>query len=97
MPSVILTEEARGDVVRLRSFLREKSPQAALRLGNVLADTFDVLARSPRLGRPITSVLGLHRLVVPFGAGGYVLHYRYLSDSDGLHVLRIRHTREAGD
>lgn len=97
MPSVILTEEARADVVRLRSFLREKSPQAASRLGNVLADTFGLLARSPHLGRPVTSIVGLHRLVIPFGAGGYVLHYRYVSDSDGLQVLRIRHTREAGD
>ena len=97
MPSVIITEEARADVVRLRSFLREKSPLAASRLGNVLADTFGLLARSPCLGRPVTSVVGLHRLVIPFGAGGYVLHYRYVSDSNGLQVLRIRHTREAGD
>lgn len=97
MPSVIVTQEAHADVVRLRQFLRDNSPQAALRLGNVLADTFDLLARSPRLGRPVESVLGLHRLVIPFGAGGYVLHYRYLNDAGNLHVLRIRHSREAGD
>lgn len=97
MPSVIVTKEARADVARLRQFLREHSPQAAFRFGNTLADTFDMLARYPRLGRPVESVVGLHRLVIPFGAAGYVLHYRYVTDSDGLHVLRIRHSREAGD
>lgn len=97
MPSVIITEAARADVVRLRAFLREHSPQAAFRLGHTLADAFDLLARSPRLGRPVESVAGLHRLVIPFGAGGYVLHYRYHTDANALHVLRIRHSRENGN
>ena len=97
MPSVIVTKEARADVVRLRQFLRENSPQAASRFGNTLADTFELLSRNPRLGRPVETIVGLHRLVIPFGAAGYVMHYRYLSDSDGLHVLRLRHSRETGE
>lgn len=94
MPSVIITKEARADMVLLREFLREHNPQAASRFGQILADTLGLLARNPRLGRPLASALGLHRLVIPFGAAGYVLHYRYMSDADALHVLRIRHSRE---
>lgn len=97
MPSVIVTQEARADVVRLRQFLREQSPQAASRLGNTLADTFELLAQNPRLGRPVETIVGLHRLVIPFGAAGYVMHYRYISDQDGLYVLKIRHSRETGE
>ncbi|MCG9116995.1 type II toxin-antitoxin system RelE/ParE family toxin [Laribacter hongkongensis] len=94
MPSVIVTRAARADLVRLREFLRENNPKAAESFANALADVLDLLATSPRMGRPVTAAVGLHRLVVPFGAGGYVLHYRYASDRDGLHVLRIRHSRE---
>lgn len=97
MPSVIVTKEARADVIRLRQFLRENSPQAAARFGNQLADTLDMLARFPRLGRPVPTVSGLYRLSIPFGVSGYVMLYRYITDSDGLQVLRIRHDREKGD
>ena len=96
MPSVIVTQAARVDVIRLRTFLRERSPQAAFQFGNTLAGTLDRLAENPRIGRPVESSVGLHRLVMPFVASGYVLHYRYLSHSEALHVLRIRHSREAG-
>lgn len=97
MPSVIVTQSARADLVRLREFLLEHSPQAANRFGRTLADVFDALAINPRLGRPVESVVGLHRLVIPFGAAGYVLHYRYMTDADDLFVLTIRHSREQGD
>lgn len=96
MPSVIVTQAARADALRLREFLKERSPQAAHLFGHTLADTLDRLAHNPRLGRPLTNVVGLHRLVMLFGAAGYVLHYRYLSHSNELLVLRIRHSREAG-
>lgn len=97
MPSVIVTPSARADLVRLREFLLEHSTQAANRFGRTLADVLDALAVNPRLGRPVESVVGLHRLVIPFGAAGYVLHYRFITDADGLFVLTIRHSREQGD
>ena len=99
MPSVIITPSARADILRLREFLREKSPQAAYQFGNSLADTLDRLAQNPRMGRPIEQVVGLHRLVMPFGAAGYVLHYRYLAygNDDRLYLLRLRHSREIGN
>ena len=99
MPSVIITPSARADILRLREFLREKSPQAAYQFGNSLADTLDRLAQNPRMGRPIEQVVGLHRLVMPFGAAGYVLPYRYLAygNDDRLYLLRLRHSRETGN
>ena len=98
MPSVIITPAARIDVIRLREFLRERSPQAAFQFGNTLADVLDLLTENSRIGRPVERVLGLHRLVIPFGSAGYVLHYRYRSYGDDvLHILRIRHSKEAGD
>ena len=97
MPSLILTEGAQADLVRLRQFLRQQNPQAASRFGHTLAEAFDLLERNPHLGRPVESVVGLHRLVISFGSAGYVLHYRYRIGGDSLLVLRIRHSREAGD
>ena len=94
MPFVIVTVKARADVVRLRGFLLENSPLAANRLGNTIADAIDRLKTHPRLGRPVESVLGLHRLVIPFGVNSYVLHYHYLKDEDGVQVLRLRHSKE---
>ena len=49
--------------------------------------------------QPIEQVVGLHRLVMPFGAAGYVLNYRYLAygNDDRLYLLRLRHSRETGN
>ena len=94
MPLVIVTESARFDLIRVREFIRSKNPRAATQAGKTLADAFRRLATHPRMGRPIESVVGLHKLIVPFGAAGYVVHYRYLSEVDGLYVLRVRHSLE---
>ena len=95
MPRVIVTASARTDVLHRREFLREHSPQAAARFGNTLADVIEVLSSNPRLGRPVVRVVGLYRLVIPFGNANYAMYYRYLSDADDIHVLSIRHSREA--
>lgn len=95
MPSVIITTTARADIIKLREFLRERSPNAAFQFGNKLADTLELLALNPRAGRPNEQTVGLHRLVMPFGATSYVLHYRYLTGDSNLFVLRIRNEREA--
>lgn len=95
MPRVMVTEYAGADLLRLREFVKAKNPQAAGRVGKTLAEAFRRLADHPHMGKPVESVVGLHRLVVPFGAAAYVIHYRYVSAHAGaLYILRVAHSKE---
>lgn len=93
MPRVVLTEAALGDLVRLRDFLVEKSPEAAERAKGQLVQSLNALSQFPESNKPVPNMPHQRELVIKFGARGYVARYRYERGEDVV-VLRLRHQRE---
>jgi plasmid stabilization system protein ParE len=93
LPGLRWLPEALRDVDRLHGFLKQKSPEAARRAAALILAGADTLGRHPEIGRPMSDGTGRRELVLPFGAGGYVL--RYMLDGEGSPVvIRVWHSLE---
>lgn len=87
-----LSAEAAEDLERLRDFLLESAPEAALETVDIILDGLQILASHPQVGRPLAH--GLRELVISRGRTGYLALYRYDPQADRALVLAIRHQRE---
>jgi plasmid stabilization system protein ParE len=95
MPQVIFTSEAQGDLLRLRAFLRQKSPAVAKRVAEAIAKAVKALSVYPQMGRPAEDMEPENReLLIDFGDSGYVALYRH--DNDFVTVLALKHQKEVG-
>ena len=59
-----------------------------------IIEAIDVLAHSPRIGRPVRA--GKRELIIGRRERGYVCVYRYVEVIDTVFILAIRSQREAG-
>jgi toxin ParE1/3/4 len=88
---VRLTARAKHDLLRLEGFLIEKSPDAARRAVDAIADVVLSLADHAERGhagpRP-----DLRQIPVAFGNSGYVIQYRVSPEI--VLVARIKHALE---
>ena len=84
---------APDDIRRLYDFLLDKDSAAAGRAARAIRAGADRLLDSPEIGRPLADGTGRRELVIPFGAGAYVLRYRIHGDT--VVVIRVWHGREA--
>ncbi len=92
MSQVVWLPEALEDVIRLRSFLEDKSSEAASRAGEVIRGGAKTLANFPAIGKPMNDGTGRRELFLPFGAGNYVLRYR--TQQQVIVIMRVWHSRE---
>ena len=83
---------ALDDIKRLYDFLLDKDSTAG-RAARAIRAGADRLLDSPEIGRPLADGTGRRELVIPFGAGAYVLRYRIHDDT--VVVIRVWHGREA--
>lgn len=90
---VVWLPEAFEDVERLYGFLIGKDALAAERAMRAISSSADRLQDLPEIGRPMGDDTGRRELIVPFGAGAYVLRYRVHRDT--VVVIRVWHNREA--
>jgi len=90
---VVWLPEAFEDVERLYGFLIGKDALAAERAMRAISSSADRLQDLPEIGRPMGDDTGRRELIVPFGAGAYVLPYRVHRDT--VVVIRVWHSREA--
>ena len=65
------TEQAVGDIQRLREFIAEKNPDAAQRISVQLIGHIQSLVDRPRIGHPLEDLPGVREWV----ARDYVVHY----------------------
>jgi plasmid stabilization system protein ParE len=94
MPLVTWSVRALADIDRLEAFLRDKSPDAAERAVSAILDATESLQDFPLSGRPVAGMsLEYRELPVAFGIGGYVVFYR--QHEEDVHILAVRHMREA--
>jgi plasmid stabilization system protein ParE len=89
---VVYSENALRNIERVFEFLAEHDPGAAADAVEAIRDGVDTLGAHPFIGRRVEGEL--RELVISFGRTGYVALYRYLSATDLVRVLAIRHQRE---
>lgn len=95
MARVTWSGKALADIERLDAFLRTRSPDAASRAISAILDAVEALPDVPSTGRPVAGMNPKYReLPIAFGSGGYLIFYREHGGS--IHILAIRHMREAG-
>ncbi len=80
-----LVDEARADLVAIERYIRQDSPEAALRVMRGLRNRIDVLAVQQHVGRP-GRWPNTRELVIP----PYVIPYRVKGDM--VEVLRVFHS-----
>ncbi len=90
---VVWLPEARDDVVRLHRFLVERGAlRPAVRAVRLLRSAAERLASHPLGGRRADDESERRQLILPFGAGSYVLSYRIVGNE--LLIMRVWHNRE---
>lgn len=94
MSRLTYSPRATSDLERLREFLWEHDPDAAIAAVRVIVHGVSVLEQHPLIGRPAEE--GMRELVISRGRTGYVALYDYLDPIDTVVVLALRHQREAG-
>ena len=94
MTTWALSVDAADDLDRLVDFLLEASPESAVTTVDLILEALAVLARHPKIGRPIEH--GLRELVISRGKSGYLALYDYDELADMVLVLAVRHQREHG-
>lgn len=90
---IVLTAKAAEDLVRLRTFLADRNPDAANRAATSISRAIQSLADLAERGRP-SGVPGQREIFVRFGASGYLIRYAYRAGGNDVVVIRIWHGRE---
>ena len=95
MPYLKWSENAILGVQKAYRFLAEKDKDAAKTAAKVIKERAGILRKFPEAGRPADDLDPEHReLLIPFGGSGYFLIYEILGDV--VHILAVRHQKEAG-
>ncbi|WP_407119170.1 type II toxin-antitoxin system RelE/ParE family toxin [Bradyrhizobium sp. LMG 9283] len=82
------TERAAHDLISIADYVREHSPQGALRVRAAILESLQNLIRFPRLGRPQT-IEGVRKLVTR--RYPYLVYYRLDEKAGEIVILTIQH------
>ena len=86
---LIFSKTAVSDLVRLRDFIAQHSPEAAQRVAQRLRGAIQRLVETPQIGRPVANMSGEIRELI---FGKYVVRYEVRQQY--LYILRIWHGKE---
>lgn len=90
MRRVVWTEEARANLLAIRSYIAQFSPLAAQRFSLKLVTAAEDLAENPDRGRSVGKGRGELALIRP-----YLIRYR--AEANAVLILRIRHAARRPD
>lgn len=93
MPQIIYTPRAVADLVRLRDFLKTKSPDAAKRAVASIKLAIQKSAVQPERFRPVQDLMYYREIIIDFGSSGYVARFRY-EQGGNIIIVRIKHQFE---
>ncbi|MDD1516952.1 MULTISPECIES: type II toxin-antitoxin system RelE/ParE family toxin [Bradyrhizobium] len=82
------TQRAAKDLIEIADYVREHSPQGALRVRAAILESLQNLVRFPRLGRP-QKVEGVRKLVTR--RYPYLVYYRLEVEAGEIVILAIKH------
>jgi plasmid stabilization system protein ParE len=87
---VVLTDAAQADLAKVVRFIAEKSPEAAMRIGNELLDSALSLILLPHRGAPVKRRPGVRRLIYR----DYIIFYQVNERTQWVEVIRIWDARQ---
>ena len=93
MPRIIYTETAIADLVRLRDFLKTRSPEASKRAILAIRKEIENASLFPERFRPVPDLMHYREIIIDFGSSGYIARFRYEQGGD-IHIVRIKHQLE---
>jgi len=95
VPRVILSASGVRHLNRVREFLANKNPAAALRARDAIKKNLRLLVATPEIGRPDEIDPEYRELIIAFGDSGYIARYHY-DGGDVVTITAIRHQKEGG-
>ena len=92
--SIIVSREARKDLVQIRQYISEElcNPDAAVRIMGLLKKSIASLSDFPGRGRPLDALIPVHTDYRYLVCENYCVFY--LSNDDDVVVIRILHQRQ---
>lgn len=92
MPSAL------NDLQRLRDFIRENNPEAARKAAFTVRKVAASLEKFPYIGKEVENLPSFYDIIIPFGAGSYLLRYtiQMIEQQPILYIIMLRHSIEAG-
>ena len=93
MPQIVLLPDAQRDLIRLKSFLKEKDPEAASCISLTIKTALRRLVRFPE-SAPLSMQPPVRQLHIPFGQAGYMAGYVYDEGVNMVFVVSVRHAKE---
>jgi plasmid stabilization system protein ParE len=94
MSQVKLSENAIADIKRLYDFLAQFDLTVADNSSLAIIQTLKSLAHQPMLGSPLKSKPSIRKIVVKFGASGYLIFHKRYANLDANLVIRVLHQKE---
>ena len=95
MSRVIWTPRAAAGLKSVYVFLADKNEEAAIKAVDTIRKGVNILKQFPHAGRPADDLEPEYReLLIAFGGSGYAVFYELLNDS--VHILAVKHQKEAG-
>ena len=89
-----LTPRATQDLVTIADYVRERDPQAAIRVRAAIRDGLKTLTTFPNAGRP-QDIPPVRKLVTH--KYSYLIYYAIDEEAGEIHVLTIQHPARARD
>jgi len=86
------SDEALADLDRFAVFLQGQSPQLASTVAEEIIARAQLLARHPKLGRPLSTREEYRQIVMEVLGAAYVFQYRH--EATRVVILRVLHGRE---
>lgn len=86
---LIFSKAAVNDLIRLREFIAQHSPEIARQVAQRLRGAIKRLEERPQIGRPVANLPGEIRELI---FGKYVVRYEVTPQH--LHILRVWHGKE---
>lgn len=94
MSQVKLTKQANTDLTRLYEFLAQHDFSVADRAIDTIIAAFSILEKMPLGCPPVLGRKDLRKLVIQFGASGYVAFYSYDHRTDTSVIACVLHQKE---
>ena len=93
MVNVKWLPEALDDIQRPYYFLLDKDVTAAEQATASILKSSILLKTASRLGKPMSDESGRRELFMAFGAGAYVLRYKF-ENENAIVIIRVWHSKE---
>ena len=97
MPRIRYSEASRQDLIRAYAFLDAYDSSVASRAVSTIVSNIEGLLKNPYGGSPVDDRPRVRKLVVAFGATGYLVFHQYYELDDTSLILAILHQKELYD